>query len=116
MKYSHKAYLCFLVTVLSAFVSAWLIDGSFHLRNAVFCLPVIVLFCPLLALALWMMTGGYRRIALGIFNTGMLTYLAYAINTLSGELMAPLIGKVYIPVILITLIFGNFTLLSKTEK
>ena len=45
----------------------------------------------------------------------MLTYLAYAVYTLSGELMAPLIGNVYIPVILITLVFGTYALCDKSE-
>lgn len=115
MKFSHKARLVFLVAVLSALISAWISRGSVDPKDAVFCLPVIALIFPLLAIALLLRSWSHRKTALGIFITGMLTYLAYAVYTLSGELMAPLIGNVYIPVILITLVFGTYALCDKSE-
>jgi hypothetical protein len=47
--------------------------------------------------------------------TGMLIYLSYAVYTLGLELMGPIIGNVYIPVILVTLIFGIYALNDKSK-
>jgi predicted neutral ceramidase superfamily lipid hydrolase len=114
MKASHKIWLALIVAGLSPLISAWIAFGRLHLNDALFCLPAIVLIFPLFAFALLLRSWGHRKSALGAFVTGMLTYLAYAVSTLGGELMLPMIGNVYIPAILTTLAFGIYALLDRS--
>ncbi len=58
---------------------------------------MLVLVVPLLTFALMLSDNDHRRPAIVIFITGISLYLGFAIYTLSGELMAPLIGHVYVP-------------------
>ncbi len=115
MKFSHKARLVFLVAVLSTLISAWISRGSFDPKDAISCLPTIVFIFPLFALALLVRSWSHRKTATCIFMTGMLIYLSYAVYTLGLELMGPIIGNVYIPVILVTLIFGIYALNDKSK-
>jgi hypothetical protein len=75
----------------------------------------IVFIFPLFALALLVRSWSHRKTATCIFMTGMLIYLSYAVYTLGLELMGPIIGNVYIPVILVTLIFGIYALNDKSK-
>ena len=108
--------LAFATALLSPPVTAWIVDRGFSANGFVFSLPVLVFIVPLLIFALILSDNNHRRSAVVIFSVGMLLYLGYAIFTLGGELMAPLIGNIYVPSIIFMTPFSLYAICHKEKK
>jgi hypothetical protein len=108
--------MAFATALLSPPVTAWIGERGFSALGFVFTLPVLVFVVPLLIFALILSDNDHRRFAVTIFSSGMILYLGYAIYTLSGELMASLIGNIYVPSIIFMTPFSLYAICHQASK
>lgn len=117
MKFWHKALLAIMVTIVSPFIIGLALDFKFSKDLFLLCLPALIYIVPLLAISIFMRrVYDLKNLAVGIFGTGMLAFLGFAISTLWAELHGPLFGYIYIPVIIVAAPLGLFAILDGRKK